>query len=185
MLNDLLIFAKIREGDIKTFEQTFRLYYAPLCMFSTCIVGRSDDAEEIVQELFYVLWRDHEKLQLQYSLKSYLYGAVRKQSLQYLEHEAVKRRYAETITNKDSDYMDADADSKIEYDELKQLIGDTLKTLPARRAQIFKLHRQKGMKYEEIASALQISVKTVETEITKALKVLRHKIELYFNMTYR
>lgn len=79
MLNDLMILTKIREGNIKTFEEVFRLYYAPLCLYASCIVNGKDAAEEIVQELFYVLWRDKEKLQVMYSLKNYLYGAVRKE----------------------------------------------------------------------------------------------------------
>lgn len=180
MLNDLLIFAKIREGDIKTFEKVFRLYYAPLCMYASCIVRRYEDAEEIVQELFYVLWRDREKLQLQHSLKSYLYGAVHKQSLQYLAHEEVKQRYEEMVIDKNPDATEADAEQHLAYEELQRVIDETLKRLPQRCAEIFKMHRQQKKKYEEIASTFQLSVKTVEAEMSKALKALRENVEQYF-----
>ena len=92
MLNDFSIITDIKEGDVKAFEQVFRLYYTPLCLFSASITGQMEAAEEIVQELFYVFWKERETLQIYYSIKSYLYGAVRNQSLQYCEHEEVKQR---------------------------------------------------------------------------------------------
>ncbi len=181
MLNDLLILTKIREGDIKTFEEVFRLYYAPLCLYASCIVSGKDAAEEIVQELFYVLWRDKEKLQVIYSLKNYLYGAVRKESLQYLEHEEIKRRYQDAMVLKeDNSKVSRSAEHELEFEELQELITDTLKELPLRRSTIFKMHRFEGKKYETIASSLGLSVKTVEAEMSKALKTLKNKVELYF-----
>lgn len=80
-MKDLLTLTKIKNGDVKAFEQVFRLYYMPLCMFAASITGRMDIAEEIVQELFYVFWKERERLQLFHTIKSYLYGAVRNQSL--------------------------------------------------------------------------------------------------------
>ena len=82
-MKDLLTLTKIKNGDVKAFEQVFRLYYMPLCMFAASITGRMDIAEEIVQELFYVFWKERERLQLFHTIKSYLYGAVRNQSLQW------------------------------------------------------------------------------------------------------
>ncbi len=181
MLNDLMILTKIREGNIKTFEEVFRLYYAPLCLYASCIVNGKDAAEEIVQELFYVLWRDKEKLQVMYSLKNYLYGAVRKESLQYLEHEEIKRRYQDTMVLKEeNNKVSRSAEHELEFEELQELIADTLKELPLRRSTIFRMHRFEGKKYEAIASSLGLSIKTVEAEMSKALKTLKNKVELYF-----
>ena len=77
MLNDLLTLARIREGDIKAFEDVFRRYYSPLCWYAMSITGSMEAAEEIVEELFYGFWRDRERLPLFRSMKSYLYIAVR------------------------------------------------------------------------------------------------------------
>lgn len=96
-MKDLLTLTKIKNGDVKAFEQVFRLYYMPLCMFAASITGRMDIAEEIVQELFYVFWKERERLQLFHTIKSYLYGAVRNQSLQYWEHQDVRNRYRDAI----------------------------------------------------------------------------------------
>ncbi|MEG1544781.1 MAG: RNA polymerase sigma-70 factor [Tannerellaceae bacterium] len=177
MLNDLFILTKIKEGDLGAFESLFKLYYTSLCLYATSITGQKEVAEEIVQELFYVFWKERQRLQLFYSVKSYLYGAVRNRSLQYGEHQEVRNRYRETM---DTDKADpTDPQQELEYKELEELINRTLQKLPARRLQIFRLHRFEGKKYAEIAEALSLSVKTIEAEMTKALKILRKKIELY------
>lgn len=83
MLNELFILTKIKEGDIKAFEEIFRRYYSPLCWYATGITGEMEAAEEIVEELFYVFWKDREHLQIFQSVKSYLYKAVRNAALQF------------------------------------------------------------------------------------------------------
>lgn len=183
-MKDLLILTKIKNGDVKAFEQVFRLYYMPLCMYAAGITGRMDIAEEIVQELFYVFWKERERLQLFHTIKSYLYGAVRNQSLQYQEHQDVRNRYRDAVLShpdKD-DLQQGDPQEQIEYKELEALINRTLQKLPERRLRIFRMHRFEGKKYAEIASLLSLSVKTVEAEMTKALRTLRNELEIYMKL---
>ncbi len=180
MLNDLLLLNKIKEGNINAFEQIFKCYYSPLCLYSAGITGRMEIAEEIVQELFYTLWKEREKIQIFYSIKSYLYGAVRNQSLQYCEHRDIRNRYQEKIINGyRKEAPDTDPQSQLEYEELERIIHKTLSKLPERCSRIFRMHRFEGKKYNEIASILSVSIKTVEAEITKALQALRKEIEHY------
>ena len=178
MLNDLLVLAKIKEGNIKAFESIFRLYYSPLCLYAASITGQTDTAEEIVQDLFYTFWKEREKLQLFHSVNSYLYGAVRNRSLQVLEHQEVRNRYKEVLLSKEENSTSSPQEL-LEYKELQDLIDRTLYQFPERRLQIFRMHRFGGMKYTEIATALSISIKTVEAEMTKALHALRKEIESY------
>lgn len=179
MLNDLIVLTKIKEGDIKAFEGIFRLYYSPLCLYAAGITGDRDVAEEIVQELFYVFWKEKEKIQVFRSVKSYLYGAVRNQALQYCEHQEVRNRYRETVLAGKQDSKPSDPQDQLEYKELETLVNNTLRKLPPRRLRIFRMHRFEGKKYAEIAAALSLSVKTVEAEMTKALQMLRKEIEKY------
>ncbi len=181
MQNDFLVLNKIKKGDIKAFENVFKLYYSPLCMYAASLTGQMESAEEIVQELFYVFWKERENINLLHSLKSYLYGAVRNRSFQYLEHLEVRKRHREAVLSEES----KDASSphqQLEYKELEAVIDKTIRKLPERRQKIFQMHRFKGMKYGEIALALSLSVKTVEAEMSKALQTLRKEIE---NYTYR
>ena len=117
---DLFVLKKIKEGDIKAFESIFRLYYTPLCLYATSITGEQEVAEEIVQDLFYVFWKERESLPILRSIKNYLYGATRNRSLQYLEHREVRYRYRNTVLvgeNPESEsYTPQD---QLEYKELQ------------------------------------------------------------------
>ncbi|MDR1258146.1 MAG: RNA polymerase sigma-70 factor [Tannerellaceae bacterium] len=180
MSNDLFVLKKIREGDIGQFESIFRLYYTSLCLFATGITGRRDVAEEIVQDLFYVFWKEREKLHIFHSIRSYLYGSVRNRALQYREHMEVVDRHRQILFQAGEEPGEsADPHDILEYKELETLINRTLHKLPVRRLRIFSMHRFEGKKYAEIAASLTLSVKTVEAEITKALQTLRKEIEKY------
>jgi RNA polymerase sigma-70 factor (ECF subfamily) len=184
MLSDLFILKKIKEGDIKAFEGVFRQYYSSLYLYAFSITGRRDVSEEVVQELFYVIWKERENIQIRLSLKSYLYRAVRNQSLQYCEHKNVEDRHREKVLN-NSDLQGGTLYSPqedLEYRELEDVVDSTLRKLPERRLRIFRMHRMEGKKYKEIAESLSISIKTVEAEMSKAYSLLRHEIEKYIHV---
>lgn len=175
-VNDKSALRKIRGGDIRAFEKLFRYYYEPLCRYAVSFTKDMEVAEEIVQDLFYRLWKEREQLCIR-SLKSYLYGAVRNNGLQYLKHLEVREKYREKLTREivEANYNFTPLD-KLEYQELEERIAGILGTFPERRQQIFRMHRLEGKKYAEIARELSVSVKTVEAEISEALKVLRKLI---------
>jgi RNA polymerase sigma-70 factor, ECF subfamily len=160
----------------------FDTYYAPLSIYSTCIVGDSDEAEEIVEQLFYTIWKNHKELPLLRSLNAYLYGAVRNQSLQYLSHKNIQQTFAKkSKAGNELEIHEIDPQKQMEINELESLVNATIDELPERRRVIFRMHRFEGVKYDEIASQLQISVKTVEAEMTKALKAMREQIGNYYH----
>jgi RNA polymerase sigma-70 factor (ECF subfamily) len=181
MSNDWLVLKKIKEGDVRQFEALFRLYYSPLCLYAAGITGRWEASEEIVQELFYVFWKERERLHIFHSLRGYLYAGVRKRSLQYCEHREVVERHRRHVLAGNPDETDASPDPQniLENKELEHIIARALRKLPERRGRIFRMHRFEGMKYAEIASLLALSVKTVEAEMSKALQTLRKEIEHY------
>ena len=134
-----------------------------------------DVAEDIVQELFYTLWKERANLRIVWSVKSYFYSAVRNQSLQYLEHLHVRKQYHQKIVADEMYESDPnDSPQKIlEYKELEQRLEFVLEKMPKRRREIFRMSRFEGKKYEEIAHELSLSVKTIEAEMSKALQSLR------------
>ena len=171
---DVLIFKKIKDGNIQAFETLFRTYYEPLCRYSYSLVEDMDTAEEIVQDLFYVLWKERQNLQIFTSVNGYLYRSVKNKSLQHLEHKRIQENYQKMYAENTS-LETATPQEELEYKELEQQIEETLVHLPERRQKIFHMHRMEGKKYSEIAQELQISVKTVEAEMSKALRELRDK----------
>lgn len=178
-MNDLFIVKKIKEGDIKAFEQLFRTYHVPLCLYAIGITGRKEVAEEIVQELFYKLWKERADLNIFRSLKSYLYGAVRNQSLQYCEQYMVRERHRQNVQSAPEEAPTVTPHDQLEYQELKEIIDHTLAKLPDRRRRIFMMHRFEGLKYKEIADRLSLSIKTIEAEMTKTYQLLRKEVEKY------
>jgi RNA polymerase sigma-70 factor (ECF subfamily) len=165
---------KVKNNDVAAFEKIFREYYAPLCMYAMQFVGDQDVAEEIVQDFFYRYWKNRQKMSIRFSLKSYLYQAVRNSSLKYLRHEAVKQKYADTMNQ-------TDRSSFPEYGEkeLQAFIDGVLESLPDRCSKIFRMNRFEDLTYKEIAEKLSVSVKTVEADMGKALKAFRNKLSEY------
>lgn len=179
ILSDIQLLRKIKEGDIHAFEELFRLYHSPLCLYSASITGRMSIAEEVVQDVFYYLWKERQKIQILHSIKSYLYGAVRNRSFQYYEQKQVFERYKQSMADGDQAGFLPGPQEELEYKELESTIHKILNQLPERRKRIFRMHREEGYKYDEIACQLNISVKTVEAEMSKALQTLKKEIEHY------
>lgn len=179
MLKDLFLISQVKKGDVKAFEQLFRQYYSPLCHYAMSIVGEREVAEEMVEELFYIIWRDREKLGVFRSTKSYLYTSVWNSCLQHIRQrnrdEEIQKRMQQTLQD-----HTGSPEEEAEYKELQVLVEKCIEKMPDRCRQVFQMHRKEGLKYAEIASELGISVKTVEAAITKALNILRKEIESYY-----
>ncbi len=174
MIGDLSVVIKIKEGDIGAFEKVFRQYYEPLCRYAATFTKDIDASEEIVQELFYTLWKERAGLHVFLSLKSYLYRSVRNNALQYLEHLDVRLRYREKVMHEPAENgINTTPLENLEYKELQKQIAGLLDSMPERRRRIFSLHRFEGKTYPEIARQLSVSVKTVEAEMSKALQAFK------------
>jgi RNA polymerase sigma-70 factor, ECF subfamily len=167
---------KTRKSDIASFESLFREYYAGLVNYSCSYTKDMDAAEEIVQEFFYNYWKNRKEIIIKFSLRAYMYRAIRNNTLNYLESVSVRRKYADRVLSKSADHGGYE-DSSVELAELNERIDRILDELPERCKTIFCMSRFDGLKYEEIAERLSISVKTVEVNIGKALKLLRKKLE--------
>lgn len=168
---------KIQQGDIQEFEKLFRKMYTDLCHYAMKFLKDMDSAEEIVQDLFYHYWKNREQIKIKTSLKAYLYQATRNKCLKVIEHNAVRQKHADSIMlNSDEQ---GDPAQTLEADELSEIIDKTLNQLPERNRKIFIMSRFEGLKYNEIANELSISVKTVEANMGKALKLFRANLKDY------
>lgn len=172
MSHEAEIVRRIRQGDIKEYETLFRSSYASLVRYAQVILKDHDTAEEIVQEFFFRLWQDKEKLNIESSLNGYLYRSVHNRCLHYIEHQKVVERHGADIVATMTEYHEPVTD-QIYYNELQTRIAKVLKRLPEKCSTIFSMNRFDGLKYSEIADKLSISVKTVEANMGKALKEFR------------
>ncbi|MEI6750549.1 MAG: RNA polymerase sigma-70 factor [Bacteroidota bacterium] len=175
--DELLIF-QIKTGDKNSFEVVFRKYYQDLCRYSFRFVADSYFAEEIVQDFFFKFWLKRESLDVSSSLRSYMFRAVQNHSLNHIEHQKINQKYADYIGFQTQGNGSPFTDFMIEK-ELEQQIQKAIVALPARRREIFELSRFEGLKYQEIADRLKINIKTVESQMVKALEQLRSDLSEY------
>ena len=172
MLRDSEIIRRIRQGDTVQFESLFRSSYVTLVRYAKKLIRDHDTAEEIVQDLFFRLWKDKEKLNIESSLTGYLFRAVHNRCLHHIDHKRVVENYAREITARASVSNDSPTDI-LHYRELQTRIAGILETLPEKCGKIFCMSRFEGLKYSEIAERLSISIKTVEANMGRALKEFR------------
>ncbi len=172
MLRDSEIVRRIRKGDVKQFESLFRSSYVSLVKYAKTIVKDQDTAEEMVQDLFFRLWKDRRKLMIRSSLNGYLYRAVHNRCMHHIEHERVVGKYAEEMLHLKNDSPENGSDILI-YNDLQAAIARILERLPEKAGKIFCMSRFEGLKYSEIAEKLSVSVKTVEANMGKALREFR------------
>jgi len=165
LLNDLA------RGDSSAFEKVFKLHYVPLCNYAIKFVRLPEIAEEVVQEVFIYLWEKRRTIQINGSINAYLFRAVRNRSINYLKLQLPKDNNKEAL----SPVMEV-VDPVHDEDNLKELkfkIDKAIDNLPRQCKIIFNLSRNAGLTYAEIAEEMGISIKTVENQISIALKKLK------------
>lgn len=153
------------------FETLFKCHFKELHSYANTIVKDDVAAEEIIQNLFFKLWEKREDLTIHTSLRAYLYRSTYNESLNYLKHQKVRLKY-----QKHSEYTmkdDADSLNHLEAKELERQLHSALNRLPEACRTIFQMSRFEDLKYREIADRLNISIKTVENQMGKALRILR------------
>ena len=156
----------------------FKSHYQNLCAYAYLFLKDADVSEDTVQEVFYKLWKNREKISVDSSVKSYLFRAVRNGCMNVLEHIKVKEGYVDSTAHGLEGDQHTSVDQAI-VNELEQKIKETIDLLPTERRKIFMMSRYEGLKYREIAEELDISVKTVENQMYKALGFMRENLKDY------
>lgn len=173
-VTDAELLAGLRRGEQLAFDTIFREWYPRLVLIADRIVGERQVAEDLAQEVFLELWRRRETLALETTVHAYLLQSARNRSLNHLRHVQVRRRSAPEVIEMAGTSLPADADAVAS--ELSTAIQDALQSLSPRCREVFQMSRERGLKYSEIASTLGVSVKAVEAQMGKALRVLRERL---------
>ncbi len=179
LTEDKELYIKLKTGDERAFQTLFRKYYPAMCHFACQYLNDNELAEETVQDMFVKIWEKRESLNIETSVKHYFFRSVRNHCLNQIQHEKIKKQYANAVLesfqqeiNTEQYYLEVDLVKRIEK---------SIDSLPPKRKEIFRLSREQGMKYKEIAETLEISVKTVEAQMGLALKHLREELKDYSN----
>ena len=166
--------AALRRGDEAAFDAIFRAYYARLVRMSEGMLGERAPAEEIAQDVMLELWRRRETLVVETSLQAYLFRAARNRTLNHLRHEKVVNRGSVYAAPEMS--IQPKGDEDLRDREIDAALKTAMNSLPPRCREVFELSRVQGLKYAEIATALNISIKTVEAQMGKALRIIRERM---------
>jgi RNA polymerase sigma-70 factor (ECF subfamily) len=168
---------RVGRMDQQNFEKIFKAYFPALMAFSRKVLGEEDAAREVVQQVFINLWDRRNEIDLSTSLKSYLFTSVHNRSLNVIRDR--KKFSSEELPEQAGEW---DVNAELESMELEERIRGAINTLPERCRVIFELNRFDGLSYGEIAKQLDISVKTVENQIMKALRILREQLAKYLTL---
>jgi RNA polymerase sigma-70 factor (ECF subfamily) len=179
LIEDKELYLKLKAGDEQGFQTLFLKYYSAMCHFARQFLKDSELAEETVQDMFVKIWEKRETLNIETSVKHYLFRSVRNHCLNQIQHEKIKQQYANMII--ESAHQETETDQYFMEVGLIQRIEKCIDSLPPKRKEIFRLSREQGLKYKEIAETLDISIKTVEAQMGLALKHLREELKDFSN----
>lgn len=179
ILHDLII------GDEETYIFLFKEYYVSLCSYSRRYVGRKDIAEEIVSETFMKIWENRNTLNINSSIKSYLFHAVCNNSLNYLRNlkkENIIETYFQDPKFENmgfAEILEETEEQSLLMENISTKIEEAVSQLPRQQQSVFRLKRQQGKKIREVAQLMGLSVKTVEMHLSKASINLQKKLNNY------
>lgn len=169
---DLMLVELIRQGDSKAFDRLFLRHYTALCHLTARIVGSVDTSEDIVQGVFFRLWVGRSGLSIDTSVRAFLERSVKNSALDHLRHT----RFIDPDHDLENDPNAGDFVIDIENRAVLSIVEEAISSLPDGSRTIFLLSRVEGFTYEQISVKLGISMKTVETQMGRALKALRKSI---------
>ena len=161
--------------DKVVFDYVFNYYYSSLCTFSMQFLNDRSAAEDLVQDFFVNLWIESPNRRIQVSLKSYLFSGIRNRCLDFQKHQKVIKKH-HSFVHFFEEWEVNTADQFFAESELRQAMQNSMAKLPPRCNEIFGLSRFKGLSNQEIAEQLGLSKRTVELQISNALKILRKEL---------
>ncbi len=177
-MKDELLIKGIERRDRVVFDYIFNYYYSSLCAFSMQYINDRGAVEDTVQDFFVSLWMDPPNLQVHSTLKSYLFAGIKNRCLDFQKHQKVIQKYKSFVLFSPKEDQDS-ADHFFAEAELRHAFANCFQKLPPRCREIFELSRLKGFTNQEIAVQLDLSKRTVELQISNALKIIRKELVEY------
>jgi len=181
--DELFIFSRMADGDQHALRFFFDKYYNSLCNYVNLYIHDQVVAEDIVQEIFIYLWEKRGNISIDTSVKSYLFRASRNKYLNYLRDEKNHHTIKLEVNSATETFVKPE-ESFIDSGELEVIIDSVVAKLPPRCREVYMLHKNDDLSYKEIASRMNISEKTVENQMTIALKRLKEQLAPYYERIF-
>jgi RNA polymerase sigma-70 factor, ECF subfamily len=182
--NELVFFESFKKGDEKAFAHFYNTYFNKIQAFSIQFVYSEEEAQNLTQEAFIHLWENKENIASINGIQSFLYTYAKSKCLNYIRHDKVKDRFKNDVLNQkerelDSEILNSFSFDTLEFLELERLINEAVQNLPPKTRTVFIKKRFENKKNNEIAEEMNVTLKSVEAHMTKALKILKTKLSDY------
>ena len=169
-MDDMFLLQLIKNGDKQAFKYVFDTYFTALCRFMYLYLGNTQEAEDIASDIFASVWENRKKLEIRLTFKAYLFQAAKNRCLNVIR---VRKATVSLDDINGQDTPQVSITDSLETEELNNLIQEAILSLPEKCREVFLQSRTKNLTNQEIAESMDISVKTVVAQITKALKQIR------------
>jgi RNA polymerase sigma-70 factor, ECF subfamily len=182
---DKELLTRIKKEDINAFEKLYFDMHPRLFAFSRKFIDDAELSKDIVQEVFFEFWEGRNVIDINTSLKSYLFRMIHNKCLNHIRSQKIHNRYTNytEIKLKQAELLfydeDPDAYESIFFKEIQKILDNSILELPESCREVFTLSRLNGLSNKEIAEKLNISVRTVENQVYRALKILKEKLKDY------
>jgi len=183
-LKDLFLYTdeelmqEIKADNMFAFDILYRKYCKRLYKFGNAILKSQAETENLIQDVFLNFWENRNKVEKNASVKSYVFTITYNSAISIIRKKARESDYVEYLKSL-QEGIEVPVNVELEYNELVNTLDKIVKTLPPRQIEVYQLHKVEGLKYNEIAILLNISVKTIETHMSRALKTIREKLGKY------
>lgn len=169
--------ALLKQGDRAAFTELYNRYKTQLYLHAYRVLQNDEEAKDLIQEMFTVLWAKRDDLKIKTSFESYLYSAVKNRALDFMAHQKVIDKYTAYFTSFVEEGIDAD-DERMMNQELIAIIQNEVNQLPKKMKQIFEMSRYEGLSYRQIAEKLGITEMTVKKQLNNASNILKPRIKM-------
>jgi len=173
---EIVLVQRLAKNDVQAFNELYNLYSRRIFGFAYGFLRSKEEAEGIVQEVFVKIWETRNNLRSDLSFSWFLFTIARNLILNKLQHHQYEMRYQKDFLAETSG-DDNNTEEQVFYRDMSDHINNLIMELPPKRKEIFLLSRFEGLSYQEISEKLNISVKTVEVQISLALKYIRARIK--------
>lgn len=170
--SDLILINRLRNGDESALTELYNKFWQSLFVSSYNVLKNKELCEDIIQDIFMNIWHNREKLEINISLKGYMYACARYQVFNQFKKNKDKI-HVELFEDLDKRFQCSTPETQLMHEELLNQINSIVEALPEKCQLVYKLSREEQLSHKEIAERLEISTKTVENHITKALHVIR------------
>ena len=176
--NDEELMEEIKAGNMLAFDELYRKYSRRLHKFSYSMLKSTEDAENIIQDVFLNLWLNRDKVDKSSSVRYYIFTIAYNSAISVIRKRIKDSNYIDYVKTL-KDMVQESVDLQVEYRELDEKLNKIIETLPARQKEVYLLSRVEGLKYSEIAERLDISLNTVENHLSRALNHIRRRLGNY------